>query len=307
MFHEVVIICYNDRMEQLRQNAGISLTLTFLLFLLTTLACNAPLGGAKATTAPPPTSTNESTSIPPTVTIEAQAETPTVEAIATATIDISDIEGLPTVTPVLDPATPTREVPPTFTPIRIKATRTPSADVSATPTIVVEPTNTRIASPATATRRLPTRTRRPFATNTAVWQPSSTPIWRPSSTPVWQPSPTWRPTHTPRPSYPTHTPPPPRPTNTRVAQGPLAFTYEIQWEVTPGVYDQVTAHVTIVATGGTGQYEYYRDGLPQTGATFSYQWAACRANPGSIRVESGNESVTEDYYEVPPCPATPSP
>lgn len=86
--------------------------------------------------------------------------------------------------------------------------------------------------------------------------------------------------------------------------GPLSFTYVIVWEVTsnPGV---AVATVTITANGGGGNYEYYRDDLPVDGPLFQYEWATCRANPGSLRVDSADgQSVRTDYFETPPCPET---
>ncbi len=84
--------------------------------------------------------------------------------------------------------------------------------------------------------------------------------------------------------------------------GPLSFTYTIEWEVTSDPAFAI-ATVTIVATGGSGGYQYFRDDLPVDGPIFQYQWATCRANPGSLRVDSADgQSVRTNYFETPPCP-----
>lgn len=84
--------------------------------------------------------------------------------------------------------------------------------------------------------------------------------------------------------------------------GPLSFTYTIEWEVTSDPTFAI-ATVTIVATGGGGGYQYFRDDLLVDGPVFQYQWATCRANPGSLRVDSADgQSVRTNYFETPPCP-----
>jgi hypothetical protein len=88
------------------------------------------------------------------------------------------------------------------------------------------------------------------------------------------------------------------------SQGPLDFTYTIQWSLNPDNPGTATAQVTITAVGGGGGYVFYHDELVQPGPTFSYQWASCTANPGSFRVTSADgQSVKKDYFESSPCPA----
>lgn len=94
-------------------------------------------------------------------------------------------------------------------------------------------------------------------------------------------------------------------TPTPTASGPLGFTYEIVWTTTPDANGNVIAQVTITAFGGTGEYLYYHDDILQEGPVFRYRWAACRDNPGSFRVDSGNDSIRVNYFERPPCPSTP--
>jgi hypothetical protein len=98
----------------------------------------------------------------------------------------------------------------------------------------------------------------------------------------------------------------PQATPTEAANsGPLSFSYTITWQVSsnPGI---AVATVSIAANGGGGSYQYFRDDLPVNGPVFQYEWATCRANPGSLRVDSADgQSVRENYFETPPCPATP--
>ncbi|MGH2536065.1 MAG: hypothetical protein ACRDHL_01585, partial [Candidatus Promineifilaceae bacterium] len=83
---------------------------------------------------------------------------------------------------------------------------------------------------------------------------------------------------------------------------PLAFSYQLEWSLDPNNSDLAIAHVTITASGGGGGYRYFHDDLPVSGPVFSYNWAACQPNPGSLRVDSANgDSVRVDYYELPPC------
>lgn len=104
------------------------------------------------------------------------------------------------------------------------------------------------------------------------------------------------------------TTPAPGTTTAPAPQGILSFTYTISWSISEQNPFIAVASVTMNAQGGDGVYTYYRDDLKQDGSVFSYQWATCRGNPGSLRVDSGDgQSVRYDYYETPPCPQTPSP
>jgi hypothetical protein len=85
--------------------------------------------------------------------------------------------------------------------------------------------------------------------------------------------------------------------------GPLTFAYAIVWEVAANNPGIAIATVTIQAAGGGGGYQYFRDDLPVSGPVFQYQWATCRANPGSLRVDSADgQTARVNYFETPPCP-----
>ena len=70
---------------------------------------------------------------------------------------------------------------------------------------------------------------------------------------------------------------------------------------------EAIATVTIYPSGGGGDYEYFMGGQPVDGPIFEYTWRVCKANPQSLTVVSADgQSVTQSYYEQPPCP-TPTP
>jgi hypothetical protein len=97
------------------------------------------------------------------------------------------------------------------------------------------------------------------------------------------------------------------PTVTGSPDTPLSFTYTINWRLDAANPMVALASVVISAQGGGGGYLYFRDDLPVAGPAFEYAWAACTANPGSLRVDSANgQSVRVDYFEQAPCP-TPTP
>lgn len=101
--------------------------------------------------------------------------------------------------------------------------------------------------------------------------------------------------------------PTPTPTEDPGTGEPLSFTYTINWRLDTANPFVAIASVVISAQGGGGQYRYFRDDLPVDGPAFEYPWAACTANPGSLRVDSADgQSVKVDYFEQPPCP-TPTP
>jgi hypothetical protein len=199
-----------------------------LLWLLVSLACNAPVGQEPAVE-PPPT---------PSLTVTAVPSTPPADpSEAPATIPIL----LTAIMPEEPEATPA--LLPTFTPI-------------AGPTLAATPTAT-----------------------TASAAPTSPATPRPGSSPTTPPA----------------------------ASGPLDFSYNISWQLTAGNPFVAVARVTIQATGGSGVYTYYHDDILQSGPTFEYNWAACRGNPGSLKVDSSDgQSVRKNYFENPPCP-TPTP
>jgi hypothetical protein len=88
-----------------------------------------------------------------------------------------------------------------------------------------------------------------------------------------------------------------------VSEGPLSLSYALIWTIDPNDPAEAIASVVLTASGGGGEYRFYRDEQPVDGPEFTYRWAACRANPGSFRVDSADgQSVRIDYYETPPCP-----
>ncbi|MBP8001417.1 MAG: hypothetical protein KA314_17755 [Chloroflexi bacterium] len=85
--------------------------------------------------------------------------------------------------------------------------------------------------------------------------------------------------------------------------GSLSFTYSLEWTISTENPFIAIALVTITAQGGDGHYTYYHDDLIQSGPVFTYEWAVCRDNPGSVRVDSGDgQSSRINYFEIPPCP-----
>lgn len=86
-------------------------------------------------------------------------------------------------------------------------------------------------------------------------------------------------------------------------QGALSFTYTVEWSISEQNPFLAVALVTLTPQGGNGIYTYYHDDIRKDGPTFTYAWAVCRANPGSLRVDSGDgQTVRVNYYENPPCP-----
>jgi hypothetical protein len=132
----------------------------------------------------------------------------------------------------------------------------------------------------------------------------------PTFTPIQQPTlaETLAPTATKRP--PTRSPNTVAPLSTDTPDadaGPLDFQYHIAWRFKDDTYKQSIATVTITAQGGGGEYVYYRDGLLVDGPVFEYEWASCRGNPGSFRVESADGQFKEVSYFGEPLCATPTP
>ncbi|MGB1250060.1 MAG: hypothetical protein ACPG8W_05460 [Candidatus Promineifilaceae bacterium] len=84
---------------------------------------------------------------------------------------------------------------------------------------------------------------------------------------------------------------------------PLALEYEITWELNEENTAYAFATVNLSATGGDGEYSYFRDDRSTSGSQFVYRWGSCKANPGSFRVDSGDgQSVRVKYFEEAPCP-----
>ncbi len=143
--------------------------------------------------------------------------------------------------------------------------------------------------------------------------PTAAPIQTPSAEVTRIPLPTFTPirsTRTPLATVPPGADPAtpaitetPTITPTATTSGPLRFSYELTWQLDPNNSAQAIATVRFLVAGGTGDYRYFHDDLPVTGPEFTYRWMACQANPGSLRVDSGNESVRVNYYVVAPCPS----
>jgi hypothetical protein len=160
-----------------------------------------------------------------------------------------------------------------------------------------------LVEPATAPALLPAETSAVVTTEPAG---VSTPALLPTFTPIA--GPTLAATSTPRativgPVAPATT----LATATPLVQGPLRFTYDFNWRFAPDNPFLVIGRVAFHAQGGNGVYTYYHDDIRQPGATFEFNWVACRPKPGSLRVDSGDgQSVRHDYYQETPCP-TPTP
>jgi hypothetical protein len=168
---------------------------------------------------------------------------------------------------------------------------TTSGPATSAPTLTIGPAETLPFAVSSATPGAPDRSPRP--TFTAI-NPTLAPTLAPSSTP--------RPRLTASP-----TPTAAGGTATADNGGPLSFDYNISWTLSAADPYVAVATVNIYPRGGGGDYEYYRDDLPVDGPTFQYRWVACRANPGSLRVDSADgQSARKDYFESPPCP-TPTP
>lgn len=132
----------------------------------------------------------------------------------------------------------------------------------------------------------------PAATATQAGAPTAdAPTPGPTSTGSFQPAATATSRSTPDPDAPTPTP------------ALLQLSYRLTWTLDLTNQNFALATVELTATGGDGNYRFFRDDIPTGGANFVYRWGACRANPGSFRVESGDgQTARLNYYEQPPCP-----
>ena len=89
---------------------------------------------------------------------------------------------------------------------------------------------------------------------------------------------------------------------TETPSGPLDFDYEISWRLDPNDGTLAIAFVRITATGGDGNYTFFRDDKPTSGAEFEYFWGRCQNNPGWFTVTSGDgQSVTIGYETQAAC------
>lgn len=173
----------------------------------------------------------------------------------------------------------------------------PSADETGEP--AASPEQATLAAPQTVPASIETEEAQE---GNGQFAPTFTPIEPPTLAASLTPSatPSRRPTFTPRPGV---------TATTAEAGGPLTFSHNITWRLKDAAAKIAIATVTINAKGGDGDYTYYRDDLPVDGPVFEYEWATCRGNPGSLRVDSGDGQTRRiEYFENPPCPtATPTP
>jgi hypothetical protein len=154
---------------------------------------------------------------------------------------------------------------------------TPSATLSAPETLPANVTTESIAPTSTVA---PTFTPIQAPTLAVTRTPTATPTRRPGATST-------------------------RVQSTSTSTGPLAFEYSVSWRFKDANATKAIATVTIMATGGGGDYRYYRDVEQEVEATFEYEWATCRPNPISFMVTSASgESVKEDISFNPPCPTS---
>lgn len=183
------------------------------------------------------------------------------------------------------------------------ATDMPAATMTASPTVEqIRPTlgapETLPAILSSATAQAMTQT--PLPSFTPILPPTLAPTLTPSNTPIRRPP-------SGNGGAATNTPAP-----TAIPdelQGPLTFSYHIEWRLKDASAKQAIATVTIDAQGGGGGFTYYRDELQVDGPIFEYNWSTCAGNPGSLRVTSADgQSLKVDYFSNPPCPTlTPTP
>lgn len=83
---------------------------------------------------------------------------------------------------------------------------------------------------------------------------------------------------------------------------PLEIEYKISWRLDPQNRSLAIARVVIDATGGDGNYLYYRDGLKQSGNEFEYRWRTCQPSIGTFLVTSGKQSADIPFAVEAPCP-----
>jgi hypothetical protein len=179
---------------------------------------------------------------------------------------------------------------------------------TATPTVTA--TKELVVSPS------PTATGPASPTASATPSPTSTGSASPTPTPSVTSSPTMTPTgtttSTPSPTQPVATATPtPSATSTQTVTpvvvtphyGPLSFSVTVTWRLDPSNPSWAIATVVITATGGDGNYTYYRDDILQIGPRFQYYWRACQINPVTFRVDSGDgQSARIELPEHAPCP-----
>lgn len=174
----------------------------------------------------------------------------------------------------------------------------PTAEILA-PSATPEPTET-LGIPETVPAALASAT-------PDVSEPEGRPTFTPITVPTLRPSAT--PSNTPRPRA-SSTPRPTTGSSTTVPAGtvvPLRIDYRLDWRFSPGNALVSIATMTIRVEGGRGPYLYFRDDVQVEGPTFEYEWASCKGNPGTLRVESADgQSAALSYFGRPPCP-TPTP
>jgi hypothetical protein len=122
-----------------------------------------------------------------------------------------------------------------------------------------------------------------------------------------QPDPTATPTLT---LTPTDTPRPIRPSLTPTVTpqrylGPLSLDWVIESQGrNPADPEQWSIVVSLIARGGDGQYAFFHDGLPVSGARVQVVDRTCRNKPGSFWVQDGTGQIVKKsyYFFAPDCP-----
>jgi len=119
------------------------------------------------------------------------------------------------------------------------------------------------------------------------------------------------PTNTPTPTA-TLGPTKPKPTTSvskpAATNAPLSINYEVlSTKRNPGNQAVLTLHV--IATGGSGSYQYYNDNVLQPGATFEVPGTCGSPLTHTLKVTSADgQSVSKIYFEQANCPtSTPTP
>ncbi len=143
--------------------------------------------------------------------------------------------------------------------------------------------------------------------------PTNTPL--PTFTPILAPTATTRPNNQPPTAIPTEAGESEiDPSENAVVAGdptptlrpefqPLALTFVQTWAFDEDDRNFSWATVTLTATGGDGNYTYFRDNKPQKNNQFGYRWRSCVDNLGTFRVDSADgQTVTVEFKDKSPCP-----
>lgn len=204
------------------------------------------------------------------------------------------------------------------------AAKTPTATVTATPTTTA--TLVKLLTPTPTVTWTPSPTAVP--THTSIPTPTSTetPTLSPESTPTNTPEPTATETLVPPTSTPTNTPVPPTSTATATATQPPTSTptstptvtptsapLAINWELLEKKCiskHQWTMKFRLTASGGKGQYTYYRDitlihgPTSETQYIYELTYGADASAVGTFFIESGGQRAENKFWvDHPDCSA----